>query len=87
MSKCTQCPNVVGDSYQRDCAFPDCMGWYIEKNVKPIPDRQHDYDFWHADYDGADGGNGLCGTATSIVDAMEQIAAIEEERQKEEPYE
>lgn len=24
--KCTQCPHEVGDSYQRDCAFPDCMG-------------------------------------------------------------
>lgn len=26
MSKCTQCPHVVGDAYERDCAFPDCCG-------------------------------------------------------------
>jgi len=30
MSKCTQCPHAVGDSYQRDCAFPDCMGGWDE---------------------------------------------------------
>jgi hypothetical protein len=74
MSKCTQCPHIVGDSYQRDCAFPDCMGWHIEKNEKPIPDRRHDYDFWHDDYDGT---NGLCGTAQSVSSAMKQIAEIE----------
>lgn len=75
-----QCPNVVGDNHQRDCAFPECKGWHIELNVKPIPDRRHDYDFWHDDYDGADGGNGLYGTAESVIDAMEQIAEIESER-------
>lgn len=73
MSKCTQCPHVVGDSYQRDCAFPDCMGWHIEKNVKPISDSRHNYDFWHDDY-------GSCGTARSMIDAMEQIAEIERKR-------
>lgn len=46
---------------------------------KPIPDRRHDYDFWHDNYDGADGGNGLCGTASSIEDAMRQIREINEE--------
>ena len=77
MSKCTQCPHVIVDSYERDCAFPECIGWTIEKNVKPIPDRSHDYDFWHKDYDGADGGNGLAGTAASIIDAMNEITQIE----------
>ena len=77
MGECKQCPHVIGDIYERDCSFPDCIGWHIEKNMKPIPDRRHDYDFWHDDYDGADDGNGLCGTAGSIVDAMEQIAEIE----------
>jgi uncharacterized protein YbdZ (MbtH family) len=24
-SECRQCPHVVGDIYERDCAFPDCM--------------------------------------------------------------
>ena len=69
MSKCTQCPHVVGDSYQRDCVFPDCIGWHIEKNMKPIPDRRRDYDFCHDDHDGADGGNGLSETAESMIDA------------------
>jgi hypothetical protein len=58
---------------------PTCpTGWHIEKNVKPIPDRRFDYDFWHDDYDGADGGNGLAGTASSIDDALRQISEIEE---------
>lgn len=80
MIKCTQCPHKVGDSYQRVCGFPECMGWHIEKNPKSIPDRRHDYDFWHDDYDGADGGNGLAGTAASFDDAARQIAEIEAER-------
>lgn len=74
MSECTQCPHKVGDSYERDCCFPDCMGWWIEKNVKPIPDRNHDYDFGHED-DDID--RGLHGTAPSVLDAMEQIKEIE----------
>ena len=58
---------------------PTCPpGWHIEKNTKPIPDRRHDYDFWHDNYDGADGGNGLAGTASSIDDALYQISEIEE---------
>lgn len=80
MSKCEQCPHDVGDSYQRDCGFPDCIGWTIDKNIKPIPDRRFDYDFSHEDYDGADGGNGLAGSASSVADAMKQIAEIERER-------
>lgn len=54
-------------------------GWHIEKNMKPIPDRRHDYDFWHDDYDGCDGGNGLAGTASSVEDAERQIEEIEQE--------
>ena len=77
MNKCTQCNHVDEYRCRRDLAFPYCMGWRIEKNVKPIPDRRHDYDFWRDDYDGADGGNGLCGTASSIIDAIEQIKEIE----------
>jgi hypothetical protein len=23
---CQSCPHEVGDTYQRDCAFPDCIG-------------------------------------------------------------
>lgn len=80
MSECKQCPYKVGDSYKRDCAFPDCMDWHIERNPKPIPDRRHDYDFWHDDYDGADGGNGLAGTGYSYDDAAWQICEIERER-------
>lgn len=40
MSKqeCTQCPHVVGDIYERDCGFPDCIGgWeqaFISVNAK-----------------------------------------------------
>ena len=30
MSDCTQCPHVVGDSFDRDCCFPDCSGGWEE---------------------------------------------------------
>ena len=76
MSECKQCPHVVGDSYQRDCAFPECIGWTITKNMKPIPDRQFDWDFSHNDYDGE---NGLCGNAASYDDAVKEIIEIMKE--------
>lgn len=58
-------------------------GWHIEKNPKPIPDRSHDYDFWHEDYDYADdtGSNGLAGTASSEEAAARQIQAINQHRE------
>lgn len=52
-------------------------GWHIEKNIKPIPDRNHDFDFWHDDLDI---GNGLSGTASSVEDAKQQIEDMEAER-------
>lgn len=57
-------------------------GWNIQKNVKPMPDRNHDYDFWHDDYDGVDDGNGLCGTASSFEDAANQIRDFYPEEEK-----
>lgn len=52
--------------------------WHIEYVPKPIPDRRHDFDFWHDDYDGApDSGDNRCGTAESVEDALEQIREIE----------
>ncbi len=53
-------------------------GWCVRFNPKPMPDRSHDYDFWHEDYDGADGGNGLSGTASSHLDAVNQINDVME---------
>lgn len=58
--------------------IPD--GWSIEYNPKPIPDRRFDYDFWHEDYDGADGGNGLCGCAKNKGDAIDQILEIQNQK-------
>ena len=54
------------------------LGWRIEKNLKPIPDRRHDYDFWHDEYDGD---NGLSGTAGTYGGAVEQIFEIEKTRE------
>lgn len=58
------------------------IGWHIAHNQKPIPDRSYDYDFWHDDYDCDDsqGSNGLAGNAASLEDAIEQIEAIEREK-------
>ena len=77
--------NLLGDDFDpcggsvTDVSKPEFRGWTIEKNTKPIPDRSHDYDFWHTNYDGADGGNGLCGAAASRADAIKQIEEIESE--------
>lgn len=57
-------------------SIPMRNGWHIQKNVKPIPDSRHDYDFWHDDYDGE---NGLCGTASDPIDAAKQIMEMEAE--------
>ena len=54
-------------------------GWHIEYNPKPIPYRGCDYDYWHDDHDGGDAGNGLCGTAASVEDAISEIIDIEDE--------
>ena len=50
------------------------QGWHIRREMKPIPDRRHDYDFWHDD---VDLDSDLYGTAESVEDALLQIAEIE----------
>lgn len=52
-------------------------GWHIVKNVKPIPDRQFDWDYWHENYDGVEDGNRLCGAAASWDDAVAQCWEME----------
>ena len=54
-------------------------GWNVVRDVKPIPIRTIDYNFWHDDHDGSDGGDGLAGWACSVKDAIRQIKEIEEE--------
>ena len=50
-------------------------GWNIDRDRKPIPDRQFDYDFWHDDHDGD---NNLSGNGSSVDDCINQIREIEE---------
>ena len=45
-------------------------GWSISYDPKPIPDFRFDYDFCSQEYDGD---NGLCGNASSVQDALDQI--------------
>jgi hypothetical protein len=52
-------------------------GWHIHYNPKPIPNRRHDWDYWHDD---CDDGNGLHGTAASRQDAEMAIVEAEEDR-------
>lgn len=48
--------------------------------AKPIPDRSHDYDFMHDDFDGADDANDTrCGCGSSIDDCKRQIDEMEED--------
>jgi hypothetical protein len=50
------------------------MNWIITHDPKPIPSRDHDWDWHHTDYDGAsDSGDNRCGTASSAADAIQQI--------------
>ncbi len=52
------------------------LGWQIDYNPKPIPDRRFDYDFVHEEYDGE---NGLCGSGQSKEDCIEQINELQQE--------
>lgn len=45
----------------------------ITYHPKPIPCSDHDFDCTHPDYDGADGGNGMYFTASSVEDGKEMI--------------
>jgi len=52
-------------------------GYTLSLDPKPIPDRSHDWDFSHEDFDGApDSGDNRCGTAETLADACEQIDDI-----------
>ena len=33
---CDQCPHTVGDSYQRDCAYPDCLEQTVTNRIIQI---------------------------------------------------
>jgi len=50
--------------------------WRFQYNAKPIPDRGHDWDYWHEEYDGAeDSGDTRKGTARTFADALEEVCA------------
>ena len=51
-------------------------GWHVEYDPKPIPDRRHDYNYWHDDCDGVPDGNHLCGTAESVEAAIAEIGEL-----------
>ena len=59
--------------------------YHIEHDAKPIPDRQHDWDWWHDDYDGGmvdavtPSRDPRCGTAGSVVGCIEAILELEDE--------
>ena len=49
-------------------------GFIITHWAKPIPDRSHDYDFVHEDYDGAeDAQDNRHGSGSSVEDCKAQI--------------
>jgi len=48
-------------------------GYNITYWQKPIPDRNQDYDWCHADYDGP--GDNRCGSAASVQDCKDAIDA------------
>jgi len=49
--------------------------WIITYNPKPVPNRRHDYDAVHEDYDGPE--DGRCFTAASVEEAIEEINEME----------
>lgn len=46
-------------------------GWTIKYDPKPIPDRRHDYTFWHVDHEQAY-------AAASYQGALEAITEMED---------
>lgn len=54
-------------------------GWHIEYNPKPIPNRGHDYNYWHDDEDGT---GMYSGTAASVAEAEDQIAEDDGDQQQ-----
>jgi hypothetical protein len=49
-------------------------------DMKPIPDRSHDWEFLHDGYDGAPDSNDIrCGTAASLLDCYIAIHELEAE--------
>ena len=80
---CWGCNKLKNDDYSpmgKHSLCDECEGilegWTITHNPKPIPTRSMDWDFISDEYDGE---NGLCGTAPSLVNAIEQIMEIEYE--------
>lgn len=39
MSECKQCPHAIGDSTERDCCFPDCIGGWEAAFKTVVADR------------------------------------------------
>jgi len=54
-------------------------GYIIEENLKPIPVRDHDVDYFPEDYDGPEDGRG--GSVSNLVEAMD---AVDEELMEDE---
>ena len=49
--------------------------WYMTHDPKPIPDRRHDWEAVHEDYDGPEDDRAI--TGKSLNDLMEQIDELE----------
>ncbi|MCP4230971.1 MAG: hypothetical protein GY771_12610 [bacterium] len=57
-----------------DCAdvlTPAIVGWHFGYNMKPMPDRNHDWEATHKDYDGPPDTRSF--TGPNIWDLFEQI--------------
>jgi hypothetical protein len=74
------CARFESDKLCQSCHYrqkhPFLSGWTISHNPKPVGTTAWDWDFSHENYDGE---NGLCGTASSYEDAIEQIREIGDE--------
>lgn len=53
-------------------------GFTIDHAPPPIPDRSHDWQFAHEDYDGP--GDKRCGTGANVEDCKQQIDEILEDQ-------
>ena len=53
-------------------------GWFIQWDPPPIPDRNHDWQYWHKNYDGP--GDGRIGSVASEQAAREAIDEEEDEK-------
>ena len=72
---------ICGDCFEQHTP-EDWEDWRVSYWKKPIPDRSHDWELTHKDYDGApDSGDARAFTGPTLADVWQQAKDYNEENQ------